>query len=88
MCTSNVPLHIHVQDRTVAVWEMISPMDIILRKVLNGHTNSVNAVDFDENYIVSGNADHTIKVYMGGGGDRGGEREEREERDERERSLC
>ena len=46
-------------------------MDIILRKELNGHTNSVNAVDFDENYIVSGNADHTIKVYMGGGGDRG-----------------
>ena len=85
MCTFNVPLHTHVQDRTVAVWEMISPMDIILRKVLKGHTGSVYAVDFDEKYIVSGSYDSTIKVHMGGGGDRGGEREER---DERERSLC
>ena len=43
----------------------MSPMDIILRKVLRGHTDSVYAVDFDEKYIVSGSADNTIKVHMG-----------------------
>jgi len=37
-------------------------MDIFLRKVLEGHTESVNAVDFDEKYIVSGSGDKTIKV--------------------------
>ena len=54
---------------------MISPMDIILRKVLKGHTNAVYAVDFDEKYIVSGSADSTIKVHMCGGrkGQRWGE---------------
>ena len=45
-------------------------MDIILRKVFKGHTGIVHAVDFDEKYIVSGSADSTIKVHMGGG-DRG-----------------
>ena len=70
----NVPLHTHVQDETLAVWEMISPMDIILRKVLKGHTGPVYAVDFDEKYIVSGSADRTIKVHMCGR--RRGQREE------------
>ena len=74
MCTFNVPLHTHVQDRTVAVWEMISPMDIILRKVLKGHTGPVYAADFDEKYIVSGSGDSTIKVHMCGR--RRGQREE------------
>ena len=41
---------------------MFSPMDIFLRKVLEGHTGSVNAVDCDEKYIVSGSDDKTIKV--------------------------
>ena len=57
---------------------MISPIDIILRKVLKGHTGMVFAVDFDEKYIVSaGSGDSTIKVHMcvcvGGGGGGGGE---------------
>ena len=66
MCTFNFPLHTHVQDHTVAVWDIICPMDIILRKVLKGHTGTVFAVDFDEKYIVSGSADHTSKVHMCG----------------------
>ena len=69
LCTFNVPLHTHVQDDvggTVAVWEMNSPTDIILRKEMKGHTSGVNAVDFDEMYIVSGSADRTIKVHMYG----------------------
>ena len=64
LCTFNVPLHTHVQDHTIVVWDVISPMDIILRKVLKEHTGTVFAVDFDEKYIVSGSADHTIKVHM------------------------
>ena len=63
--------------------------------MLKGHTGTVFAVDFDEKYIVSGSADHTIKVRMcgrrenmqrEGGGDRargrwreGGEGREGEE---------
>jgi len=76
----NVPIHTHGQDNTVAVWDMFSPMDIFLRKVLEGHTGSVYAVDFDEKYIVSGSRDKTIKVCEkgereGGEGERGGEAE-------------
>jgi len=67
-----VPLHAHGQDHTVAVWDMISPMDIFLRKELRGHTGSVWAVDFDENYIVSGSEDTTIKVCVGEGREREG----------------
>ena len=82
MCTVNVPLHTHVQDHTVAVWDVISPMDIILRKVLKGHKKPVYTVDFDEKYIVSGSLDHTIKVHMCGSlvgwGRSGGERERTE----------
>ena len=88
MYTFNVPLHTHVQKGSIALWDVISPMDIILRKVLEGHTGGVYAVDFDEKYIVSGSADRTIKVHKlcmvgrgeGGGREGGG--------DERERSLC
>ena len=63
LCT---PLRTHVQDHTIVVWDVISPMDIILRNVLKGHTGGVYAVDFDEKYIVSGSADFTIKVRMCG----------------------
>ena len=78
MYTINVPLHAHGQDHTVAVWDMISPMDIFLKKVLKGHTNYVLAVDFDDKYIVSGSADETIKVCVGEGRERRVEREEGE----------
>ena len=64
------------------MWDFISPVDIILRMVLKGHTVSVYEVDFDEKYIVSGSWDRTIKVGTEVG------RDERDERDERERSLC
>jgi len=70
----NVSLHTHGQDHTVAVWDMISSMNIILRKVLEGHTGSVFAVDFDEKYIVSGSEDETIKVCVGEERERGAER--------------
>ena len=71
-------LHTHGQDDTVAVWNRASPMDIILRTVL-GHTGAVYAVDCDENFIVSGSWDKTIKVCVGGGGKRrSGERGRRE----------
>ena len=76
----NIPIHTHGQDNTVAVWDMFSPMDIFLRKVLEGHTGSVYAVDFDEKYIVSGSRDKTIKVCEKGErevgeGESGGEAE-------------
>ena len=66
MYTINVSLHTHGQDHTVAVWDMISPMDIFLRKVLKGHGGSVYAVDFGDKYIVSGSNDRTIKVCVEG----------------------
>ena len=72
MYTINVPIHTHGQDETVAVWDMFSPMDIFLRKLLEGHTSSVYAVDFDEKYIVSGSYDKTIKVCVGEGREREG----------------
>ena len=72
MYTINAPIHTHGQDNTVAVWDMVSPMDIFLRKVLEGHMGSVNAVDFDEKYIVSGSDDKTIKVCEKGERERRG----------------
>ena len=55
---------------------MVSPMDIILRTVLEGHTACVSAVDLDEKYLVSASWDKTIKVCVGEGGEGegGGER--------------
>ena len=50
------------QDRTIAVWDMKSPNDIVLRRVLVGHRAAVNVVDFDDRYIVSASGDRTIKV--------------------------
>lgn len=50
------------QDRTIAVWDMKSPSDIVLRRVLVGHRAAVNVVDFDDRYIVSASGDRTIKV--------------------------
>jgi len=61
-------LHIlYTQDHTVAVLDMKSPKDIVLRRVLKGHRAAVNVVEFDEKYIVSGSGDRTIKVCSGGG---------------------
>ena len=50
------------QDRSIAVWDMQSPTEINLRRVLVGHRAAVNVVDFDEKYIVSASGDRTIKV--------------------------
>ena len=61
-------VHIHClppspyQDRTIAVWDMRAPHDIVLRRVLVGHRAAVNVVDFDDRYIVSASGDRTIKV--------------------------
>ena len=52
-----------VQDRSIAVWDMHSPTDITLRRVLVGHRAAVNVVDFDARYIVSASGDRTIKVW-------------------------
>ena len=52
-----------VQDRSIAVWDMHSPTDITLRRVLVGHRAAVNVVDFDTRYIVSASGDRTIKVW-------------------------
>ena len=57
---------------------MTSPMDIFLRKVLKGHTGIVLAVDCDEKYIVSGSDDKTIKVCVGEGREREGEKTKEE----------
>lgn len=51
-----------LQDRSIAVWDMVSPTEINLRRVLVGHRAAVNVVDFDEKYIVSASGDRTIKV--------------------------
>ena len=51
-----------LQDRSIAVWDMQSPTDINLRRVLVGHRAAVNVVDFDGKYIVSASGDRTIKV--------------------------
>ena len=50
------------QDRTIAVWDMKTPKDIVLRRVLVGHRAAVNVVDFDDRYIVSASGDRTIKL--------------------------
>ena len=53
-----------LQDRTIAVWDMKTPKDVVLRRVLVGHRAAVNVVDFDERYIVSASGDRTIKVSL------------------------
>lgn len=52
----------YFQDRSIAVWDMQSPTEINLRRVLVGHRAAVNVVDFDDKYIVSASGDRTIKV--------------------------
>ena len=44
------------------MWDMRTPSDIVLRRVLVGHRAAVNVVDFDDRYIVSASGDRTIKV--------------------------
>ena len=56
------------QDRSIAVWDIVSPKEINLRRVLLGHRAAVNVVDFDLNYIVSASGDRTIKVGDDDGG--------------------
>jgi WD40 repeat protein len=51
------------KDRSIAVWDMVSPQEINLRRVLVGHRAAVNVVDFDLTYIVSASGDRTIKVF-------------------------
>ena len=51
-----------LQDCTIAVWDIKSPSEIVLQRVLTGHIAGVIAIDFDERYIVSGSGDMTIKV--------------------------
>lgn len=51
------------KDRSIAVWDLASPTEINLRRVLVGHRAAVNVVDFDERYIVSASGDRTIKVW-------------------------
>jgi len=82
-----ISLHTHGQDHTVAVWDMVSHMEIFLRKMLKGHTNYVLAVDFDDKYIVSGSADKTIKVCVGEGRERRVEREEGRRQRRKGRSM-
>lgn len=64
--TLNCILHFFFsyQDRSIAVWDMVSPAEINLRRVLVGHRAAVNVVDFDEKYIVSASGDRTIKVSL------------------------
>jgi WD40 repeat protein len=50
------------KDRSIAVWNMVSPHEIDLRRTLLGHRAAVNVVDFDQRYIVSASGDRTIKV--------------------------
>ena len=46
----------------MAVWNIKSPTAIALRMTLNGHDDSVLAVDLSETNIISGSYDKTIKV--------------------------
>lgn len=52
------------KDRSIAVWDMTSPNDITLRRVLVGHRAAVNVVDFNDKYIVSASGDRSIKVTL------------------------
>ncbi|VDK58150.1 unnamed protein product [Anisakis simplex] len=51
------------KDRSIAVWDMVSPREINVRRVLVAHRAAVNVVDFDHKYIVSASGDRTIKVW-------------------------
>jgi len=51
------------KDKSIAVWEMVHPEEINLRRELLGHEAGVNAAEFDEKYIVSASTDGTIKIW-------------------------
>ncbi|VDD89409.1 unnamed protein product [Enterobius vermicularis] len=51
------------KDRSIVVWNMVSPYEITVKRVLIGHRAAVNVVDFDDTYIVSASGDRTIKVW-------------------------
>lgn len=51
------------KDRSIAVWDMVSPQEINMRRVLVGHRAAVNVVDFDQTYIVTASGDRTIKIW-------------------------
>ena len=51
-----------LQDRTIAVWDMMSPTDIKFRKVLDGSNSYIWAVELDEKYIY-GSVGYDIKVH-------------------------
>lgn len=44
------------------MWDINTPSDILIRKAIVGHTASVNVVEFDKKYIISGSGDKTLKV--------------------------
>ena len=48
-------------DCTVQVWDLESGC---CDGVLRGHTDRVNSVDFDEEVVVSGSRDKTVKVGL------------------------
>ena len=51
-----------LQDKAVALWDIISPTEITLRATLKGHEKGVCAVELSESNIISGSVDKTIKV--------------------------
>ena len=53
---------VRIQDCTVAVWNVKSPTDIILRMTLEGNEEWVYAVNLNETSIISASFDKTIKV--------------------------
>jgi F-box and WD-40 domain protein 1/11 len=60
-----IKIYFSSKDRSIAVWNMVSPHEIDFCRELVGHRAAVNVVDFDQRYIVSASGDRTIKVQNG-----------------------